>query len=57
MAPNIDIASLNLPPIDRMLAQAAQTYGIVVRDQGGAVTFYGQDPVNLPTNPVARGIR
>ena len=49
--PNIDVASLNLPPLDRMLAQAAQTYGIVVRDKAGAVTFYGQDPVNLPSNP------
>lgn len=49
--PSLDIASLNLPPIDRMLAQAAQTYGIVVRDKGGAVVFYGQDPVNLSTNP------
>jgi hypothetical protein len=51
LAPNIDVASLNLPPIDRMLAQAAQTYGIVVRDKAGAVTFYGQDPTNLPANP------
>ena len=49
--PDLNIASLNLPPIDRMLAQAAQTYGIVVRDKAGAVVFYGQDPVNLPSNP------
>jgi hypothetical protein len=49
--PQLDIASLHLPPIDRMLAQAAQTYGIVVRDTAGAVTFYGQDPLNLPSNP------
>jgi hypothetical protein len=49
--PNLNIASLNLPPIDRMLAQAAQTYGIVVRDKAGAVVFYGQDPINLPSNP------
>jgi hypothetical protein len=49
--PTLNIASLNLPPIDRMLAQAAQTYGIVVRDQAGSVAFYGQDPVSLPSNP------
>jgi hypothetical protein len=49
--PTVDVAGLKLPYIDRMLAQAAQTYGIVVRDKAGAVSFYGQDPVNMPTNP------
>ena len=49
--PNLNIASLHLPTLDRMIAQAAQTYGIVVRDKSGAVTLYGQDPNNLPTNP------
>jgi hypothetical protein len=49
--PRLNIASLNLPPIDRMLAQAAQTYGVVVRDKAGAVVFYGQDPVNMSSNP------
>jgi hypothetical protein len=27
----------------RMIAVAAQRYGIIVRDQAGAVTFYGED--------------
>ena len=27
-----------------MLAEAAQKYGIVVRDQAGALTFFGEDP-------------
>jgi hypothetical protein len=49
--PTLDIAGLNLPPIDRMLAQAAQTYGIVIRDKAGAVVFYGQDPKSLSSNP------
>jgi hypothetical protein len=50
--PTINVASLNLPPLDEMLAQAAQTYGIVVRDKGGAVSFYGEDPKTIPgTNP------
>jgi hypothetical protein len=49
--PNLNIASLNLPPIDRMLALAAQRYGIVVRDKTGAVVFYGQDPVPTGSNP------
>jgi hypothetical protein len=43
--PRLDIAKLNLPPIDAMLARAAQKYGIVVRDKAGAVVLYGQDPV------------
>jgi hypothetical protein len=50
--PTINVASLDLPPLDTMLAQAAQTYGIVVRDKGGAVSFYGEDPKTIPgTNP------
>ena len=34
-----------------MLAKAAQTYGIIVRDKAGAVALYGQDPKSLPSNP------
>ena len=49
--PTLNIASLNLPPITRMLAQAAQTYGIVVRDKGGDVALFGQDPNSIATNP------
>jgi hypothetical protein len=49
--PHINIASLHLPKIDQMLAQAAQRYGIVVRDKADAVVFYGQDPVTQSTNP------
>lgn len=49
--PTLNIGSLNLPPIDRMLAQAAQKYGIVVRDKAGTVAFYGQDPNSLTSNP------
>jgi hypothetical protein len=49
--PSLNLASLNLPPLVRRLAQAAQTYGIVVRDKAGAVAFYGQDPINMPSNP------
>ena len=33
-----------------MLAQAAQTYGIVVRDKGGDVALLGQDPKSMSTN-------
>jgi hypothetical protein len=49
--PSLNIDSLNLPPIDKMLAKAAQKYGIVVRDKAGAVVFYGQDPTTQASNP------
>lgn len=49
--PHLNIASLHLPRIDAMLTQAAQKFGIVVRDKAGAVVFYGQDPVTQSSNP------
>ena len=49
--PTLNIASLHLPWLDRLIAQAAQTYGIVVRDKGGAVSLYAQDPKSIGTNP------
>jgi hypothetical protein len=49
--PSLDIARLKLPPVVRMLAEAAQRYGIVVRDRSGAVTFYGEDPTPYGSNP------
>ncbi len=35
----------------RMMAEAAQRYGIVIRDGAGVVAFYGQDPVPTGSNP------
>jgi hypothetical protein len=49
--PTVNVASLNLPPVDRMLALAAQQFGVVVRDQSGSVSFYGQDPTPAGSNP------
>jgi len=49
--PDVNIASLHLPAFDQMLAQAAQTYGIVVRDGAGCVCLYAQDPTPTGTNP------
>ena len=46
--PSLDVSALDLPPLDRMLALAAQKYGIIVRDHSGSVSFYGQEP----TTPV-----
>jgi hypothetical protein len=33
------------------MARAAQRYGLVVRDQGGGVGFYGEDPGRFHTDP------
>jgi len=52
--PSLDIASLDLHPLVRMVAVAAQRYGIVVRDKSGAVVFYGEDPRGIGRNPFTR---
>jgi hypothetical protein len=49
--PAIDVASLHLSRIATMIAKAAQKYGILVRETSGAVSFYAQDPSNLPSDP------
>lgn len=41
--PTLDLKSIPMAPIVRMIAVAAQKYGIIVRDQAGAVTFYGEE--------------
>lgn len=49
---NLDLSSLDLPPVTRMLAKAAQRYGIIVRDvTHHAVGFYAEDPRPVGTNP------
>jgi hypothetical protein len=45
--PELDLASLGLPPLTLSLASAAQRYGILVRDQtgrGNGVEFFGEAP-------------
>ena len=43
--PGLDLSTLSLPPITRMLADAAQRYGMIVRDRTShAVGFYAEDP-------------
>ena len=49
--PTLNLKKLNLPPMTRMMAEAAQRYGIVIRDRAGVVAFYGEDPSRLATNP------
>jgi len=49
--PSLDLASLHLPRLTLMMAEAAQRYGIFVRDTAGCVAFYAQDPIPTGTNP------
>jgi Bacterial Ig-like domain (group 3) len=49
--PNLNLASLHLPHMTLMLAEAAQRYGIFVRDSGQNVAFVGQDPTPTGANP------
>lgn len=49
--PRLDLRALHLPPLTRMVAEAAQRFGIFVRDEAGDVTFYAQDPTPTGTDP------
>jgi hypothetical protein len=50
--PRVDIDRLNLPPMTRMMAKAAQTYGMIVRDQTGhAISFFAENPSQSAPNP------
>ena len=51
--PSVNLDALQMAPVVRMIAQAAQDYGIVLRDGSGSVTFYGEDPTPTGTNPYA----
>ncbi len=51
--PKLDLATLHLPHLTLMIAEAAQRYGIFVKDGAGNVQFNAQDPVSLPSNPYA----
>lgn len=49
--PDLDLDTLPLTRVGRVLARAAQRYGIFVRDSSGSVPFYAQDPVNMDKDP------
>jgi len=42
--PRIDVDALNLTPIARMVARAAQTYGFVVTDKAGCTAVVAESP-------------
>ena len=49
--PRLDLASMHLPWLTRLIAEAAQRYGIFVRDRAADVTFYAQDPTPTGVDP------
>jgi hypothetical protein len=49
--PKLNIKALHLPPMTQMIAEAAQRYGIIVRDQAGAVAFYAEPTTSGTVNP------
>ena len=49
--PNLDLSTLHLPKLTLMMAEAAQRYGIIVRDKSTNITFFAQDPTPTGTNP------
>jgi hypothetical protein len=43
--PTIDVEKLNMHPVGKIIAKAAQTYGFVVWDYAGAITLRAQNPL------------
>ncbi len=48
--PKLNLDSLQLPPLTRIIAQAAQRYGIIIRDHSPIIAFIAQDPTTPPSN-------
>jgi hypothetical protein len=44
----LNLAKLKMPPLTRMIAVAAQRYGIIIRDQSSVISFIQQDPTGDP---------
>jgi hypothetical protein len=49
--PKLDIASLKLPPATRMIAEAVQRHGMIVRDTSSTIQFYAEDFNPSGVNP------
>lgn len=49
--PRLDLSKLKMPPMTRMIAKAAQKYGIFVKAGAADITFYAQDPTPTGVEP------
>ena len=53
--PTVDLSSLHLPKLTRMIARAAQRYGFVVRDQTHhGISLFGEVPTHAPGSAYGR---
>lgn len=53
--PKLDLSSLHLPRVTRLIAEAAQRYGLVVRDQTHkGISLFAEDPRGRKANPYNR---
>jgi hypothetical protein len=52
--PRIDVDRLDLNPFMRMVARAAQRYGLVVRDKSTTVALFAEDPAPFGRDPYER---
>ncbi|TML81129.1 MAG: hypothetical protein E6G07_05240 [Actinobacteria bacterium] len=52
--PRLDMNALHLPPVAKMIALAAQRYGLIVRDTAGSVVVFAEDPTPTGSNPYPR---
>jgi hypothetical protein len=56
--PTLDVSSLQLPRMTRMIALAAQRYGVVVRDQThNGISFFAENPMQYGGSPYDRYFR
>jgi hypothetical protein len=47
--PTVDVNSVNMHPVGKAIARAAQTYGFVVWDKGGAIVLRAENPKSMTT--------
>lgn len=49
--PSINVFALNIPFATKIVAYAAQRYGIIVGDTSGSVNMYAEDPLTMTVDP------
>jgi hypothetical protein len=49
--PTVDVDALPVPPVTKILAHAAQQYGLVVRGTSGNTALYAEDPTPTGSDP------
>ena len=52
--PSVNVDKLQLHPVAKMVARAAQTYGFIVTDQSGAVAVVTAPPRRVSITPIRR---